>query len=186
MRAASCARARILAWRTRQAIRSRVRVETAGRLLARVWGTALSVLLPLATCERASRAHHRIRALLASILDSQPESPASGGAVMRTCSRQVSPRADVVLLAADDVEPSLQYDAWIVKRLESHARTTELHFPLSLYKQTVAERIPRGVDFVHLVTADRRLAGRLVGLEAEVMHAEPDGHLLVVWSRTIA
>jgi hypothetical protein len=89
-----------------------------------------------------------------------------------------------VLLAADEVEVSLPYDAWIAKRLESHTRTTELHFPLDLYKRTMAERAPRGVDFVHLATADRRLAGRLVGLEAEALTAiEPNSHLLVVRTR---
>jgi hypothetical protein len=106
---------------------------------------------------------HRIKALLASMLDSRrPQSPALAPAVLQTCRRERSHRSDVLLLATDKVD-----------------------FPLGLYKETVTERVPRGVDFVHLVMADRGLAARLVGIEAEAIHAiEPNSHLLVVWSRT--
>jgi hypothetical protein len=161
MRVASFARARMLAWRTWQASRSRARVTPASRG-ARVWGIALSALLPLVPCGLAGRARHRIKALLASMLDSRPQSPARAPAALQTCRRERSHRSDVLLLATDNVD-----------------------FPLGLYKETVTERVPRGVDFVHLVMADRGLAARLVGIEAEAVHAiEPNSHLLVVWSRT--
>jgi hypothetical protein len=67
--------------------------------------------------------------------------------------------------------------------------TDKVDFPLGLYKETVTERVPRGVDLIHLVVADRVLAARLTGLEGDAMHAghgdaAPDRHLLVVCSRT--
>jgi len=133
MRVASFARARILTWRIWQASRARIRVESEGPL-ARVWGSALSKLLPL---------------------------------VVRRCSRKAPRRSDVVLLGTSDVEQA------------------RLHFPLGLYKQTVTELVPRGVGFVHLVTADRGLTGRLIGLDADALHAtEPNTQLLVVCSQT--